>query len=173
MKDIGYNPHCNIKYAYNAPEPFILDCGQLYYFEGFSGNVFCLNDEHTRMEKLYYWDFGKHTSKAYKENFKKIDFAQYLKESSYEKVFPFLSMLKVNNLIYADVLFHNEEHSLFYDINTGESRFFQSFKEGFKFKASKVWNGNLYLVVESDSSDDYGVKNHEDGRTYVIKYNLR
>lgn len=173
VSEVRYRHKGGIKYSFNASEPFIVNAGDLYYYEGFSGDIFALDEDEPEMEMRYWWDFGKYTSKAYTEDFRKTEFSQYLKEKSYSEVFPFLHMLKSGSILYADVLFCNEEHSLFYDIDTGESLFFRSFKEGYRFKASKVWNGCLYLVVESEYLEEFGVEDPVNSNTCIIKYTLK
>jgi len=170
--DVKYSPNCNIKYSFNASEPFFYDRDTMYYYEGYSGNIFRLSADMRRMDRSFYWDFGPHTSSAGKVDFRKVDLFQYLKNDSYEKIFPFLNILKYNDVIYANVLYHNEEHSLFYDIKTNNSFFFKEFKEGYKFKADKVWNNSMYFVVESEYLKDYGADIPIEECTCVLKYNF-
>lgn len=172
LRNVKYSPICNIKYSFNASDPFFYDRDTLYYYEGYSGNIFKLSADMKRMKRSYYWDFGSHTSRAEKVDFRKIDLLQYLKSDSYEKVFPFLNVLKHNNMIYANVLYHNEEYSLFYNTLTQSSMFFKEFREGDRFKADKIWNNSMYSIVEAEYLKEYGVNSPMEESTCILKYNF-
>lgn len=155
-RPVRYDSTFPLKGQFNAPDPFI-SCqdDRLYYFEAFSGNIFELDFENDCAEPVYSWDFGKHNSEVVDMSDSTIDFFDYLKGESFEKVFPFLNMVMAGDCIFANVLFHNEEYSLFYNLSTKESAFFKKFKEGIEMKVSLYKNGRLYAIIEPEFLDNY------------------
>lgn len=154
-RSLNYISKIPLKGQFNAPNPFIKKGDELYYYEAFSGDIYNIDLQKETIDLMYSWDFGIHTSVMSNLSESGVDFFDYLKGESFDKVYPFLSIVMIGDCIFSDVLFQNEEYNLFYNIASRKCAFFKEFKEGVRFKTCQVKGDKLYLLVESDMVSKY------------------
>lgn len=145
LTDIPYRSGIPLKGQYNAADPVVCDNGNYFYYEGYSGNIYSLSEDLKTISLSYTWDFGRHTLISDKIKDPNYDFLTMLKNDMFDIVFPFTNLQVIDSVIWATVIYHNQEHSLIYDLKTGKYSFFRLFSEGvrFKFQARQKNRPNL------------------------------
>lgn len=170
---IDYEPSLPLKHQFNASNPFLSIEGSVHYYEGLTGTVYSIENESCRTRAVYSWDFGRWGVNLKKLEDPGYDFLESLKNEFYDCVYPFLNMFCVGRVLVADVLYHNQEHSLFYDLKNGKSCLISEFEEGVRFKAQVEKDGVFYLLVEADSLSDYVNPNVLDENNLAIYESIR
>ncbi|MBP3202849.1 MAG: 6-bladed beta-propeller [Bacteroidales bacterium] len=155
LSNIKYKAPFDLKNQFNAPYPFIEHEGNMYYYEGATGKIFALNLTDNMAKAVYSWDFGEHTAKISKLKKNREDFFATLKGDFYNCIYPFLNLTWTESVMVANVLYHNSEHSLFYDLSTGKSCLVHYFTEGVRFKFMTGYNNALYLLTDPESLDEF------------------
>ena len=168
LTDIPYRSEIPLKGQYNAADPVICDNGNYFYYEGYSGNIYSLSDDLKTISLSYIWDFGRHTLNSDKIKDPNYDFMNILKGDMFDIVFPFANLQIIDNVIWATVIYHNQEHSLIYDLDTGDHSFFRLFSEGVRFKFQARHKDNLYLMVEPESLHEFVNESVLDERGKVV-----
>lgn len=155
LTPVEYIPPVSLKGKFNAPFPFFEYGRNVFYYEGLTGNILKLNFSEGKTRKIYSWDFGRHTADLSVMETPDFDFLTSLSSSYYDCVFPFLNIVRVGDRLYATVLFHNEEHSLIFDLSRKEFSFFQLFKENVRFKFLTAKGNALFLLTEPEGLGEF------------------
>jgi len=153
--DIPFSPAIPLKGTFNAPDPFMENEKGIYYYDGMSGSIYAIDMPSARIVPVWRWNFGAATADLSQIVRPEYDFMKSLEGSFYGSVFPFLNMMLWDNLLIADVLYNNREHSLFYDLYAKRAFFFDRFKEGIRFKAVAERDGVLYMLIEPEVLDEF------------------
>lgn len=134
---------------YFAPQPFLCNRDSIFCYDGETGTIYSINTNPPVVNPIYSWDFGRHTFRIKDRNFNTPkEFRKFIESGSNDTVFPFLNMLYIDDTIYADVVFHNKEHTLIYNTDTGKSFFFSEMKERVRFKTSISHKDTLFTLIE-------------------------
>ena len=134
---------------YFAPQPFFCNRDSIFCYDGETGTIYSIETSPPVVHPIYSWDFGRHTFRIKNRNFNTPkEFRKYIESGANDTVFPFLNMIYIEDTIFADVVFHNKEHTLVYNIDTGKSFFFSEMKEGVRFKTSISKKDTLYTLIE-------------------------
>jgi hypothetical protein len=156
LSTIHYTPSVRInKGDYRAPFPFIHHESEAYIYEGMTGEIYEINRKTRQTELKYTWDFGQNNPDLSRISRPDYDFLESLKNEFYNEVFPFLHIIRFGETLVANVIYHNHENALFYDLETHKSVFINRFKEGVRFKAHKEKGGSLYFMTDVESLDEF------------------
>lgn len=156
LSAIRYSPSIPIKKGdYRAPFPFMCHEGKAFFYEGMTGEIYEIDKKSLLAELKYTWDFGRHNPDLARISRPGYDFLESLKNEFFNEVFPFLHIIRFGDTLVANVLFHNHENALFYDLETNKSFFIDKFKEGIRFKAHKEKDGSLYFMTDYESLDEF------------------
>ncbi len=155
IRPIVYTPSISLKNQFNAPFPFIKKGNELYYYEGVSGDIYALNLSSCIMEKVFSWNFLMHNVDVARLQDPDYDFLTSLRHELYDCVYPFLNIAWLEDLLIANVLYHNAEHLLIYNLSTDQSYLIKEVKEGARIKFMVAKDDTLYLLTDSESLSEF------------------
>ena len=141
---------------YFAPQPFFCNRDSIFCYDGETGTIFSIETDSPLVKPVYSWDFGRHTFSIKDRSFNTPkEFRKYIESGANDTVFPFLNMLYIDDTIYADVVFHNKQHTLVYNTDTGKNYFFSEMKEGVRFKTSFSHKDTLFTLIEPQNLQEF------------------
>ena len=146
---VTYHIDKRIKNRHFSRNPFFLYNSSLFVFDSIDGSSYEVDCTSHTVFPRYKWDLGKYKTKVHHiARQKKEDFYEYLKTQSYNRVYPFLSIMSYGDKIYAEVILHNTEYMIVYDLETNKSSFFCETLEHVHFKPGVLRGNEMYLLVE-------------------------
>lgn len=134
------------KYDYISPEhlrryispqaPFFDMAGRPCFFRPYDGLIYTFNMDTHRIVPFIKWNLGKHQCRIENipEDLSVHTSYDYIIENSKRTASPYIDIKSAGNILFASVIYGGgKEYTLYHDLDTGETLFFDRTSEGMKF----------------------------------------
>lgn len=157
-------------YDFAATSPLFRIGNEVYYYEGYNGDVYSLDLDHHTKSLFLHWDAGRYQC-LLKEipPEKDVDFyAAFTKDYSDGNICRFSSMTASRDVLFTCALFKYDVCVLTYDFVTGEARLVTRTKEGVKLLPGCVSEGCMYSYVPYEMLEVYVNEDVVDSRSMQV-----
>lgn len=158
LRPYGYSSPEYLRKYLSAQSPFLEINGEPCFFRPYDGLVYKVDVVNHCLVPFVEWDFGERgcTLKSIPKEMDSHEYHDFIVRGSEKTVSPFIDMKSAGNVIFASVVYGGgKTFSLIHDIETGESHFFESTREGMKFLPELIDGTTVYKFVDCAHLPEY------------------
>ncbi|HIT46353.1 MAG TPA: 6-bladed beta-propeller [Candidatus Cryptobacteroides merdipullorum] len=152
-----YNPPEHLL-RYNTPQaPFFEFMGKPCFFRTEDGLVWTFDADKCRLEPYIAWDFGKYSCRGEEiPEDKDVEwYHDFIFEYSKHRISPFMEIKASGSRLFAEVAHNGKLHTVYHDLETGESLLFEKTVEGMSFLPELFRDGVMYKFIDYTFLPEY------------------
>ena len=168
LTSYGYESPAYLRRYISAQSPFLEIEGKPCFFRPYDGLIYRLDNKDSKLVPFISWNLGKYQCrlKNIPQDKTVREYHEFIIQNSAKAISPYIDIKSHGSALYASVIFDKgKTYTLFHDLATGESRFFEKTTEGMKFLPEISGDGKMFKFIDYKHLPEYVNKDILDAKS--------